>query len=98
MRMFAGPAAATLTGWFQSITSLGIPEGAPSSFMATKAIYTVVAAVGIAAASAGAWWYQNKAATPRTENTPAAGEAAQSGGAAAPARPPAVEVARVEVA
>ena len=66
--------------------------------MATKAIYTVVAAVGIAAASAGAWWYQNKAATPRTENTPAAGEAAQSGGAGAPARPPAVEVARVEVA
>ena len=66
--------------------------------MTTKAIYTVVAAAGIAAASAGAWWYQNKAATPRTGNTSAAGEAAQSGGAGATARPPAVEVARVELA
>jgi membrane fusion protein (multidrug efflux system) len=32
--------------------------------MASKALYTVVAVVGIAAASGAAWWYQNKPAKP----------------------------------
>jgi membrane fusion protein, multidrug efflux system len=67
--------------------------------MASKAIYTVVAVVGIAAASGAAWWYQNKPAKPAGETALAAsgnGAAPQAGGAAGPARPPAVEVARVE--
>ncbi len=69
--------------------------------MASKALYTVVAVVGIAAASGAAWWYQNKPAKP------ADGSAAVGAGAPAPrnaasgpgggaGRPPAVEVARVE--
>jgi membrane fusion protein (multidrug efflux system) len=54
--------------------------------MASKAIYTVVAVAGIAAASGAAWWYQHKSAgvAVAPESTPAG-------------RPPAVEVARVEV-
>jgi membrane fusion protein, multidrug efflux system len=64
--------------------------------MASKAIYTVVAVVGIAAASGAAWWYQNKPATPRTEGAAAPGDA-QSRTNGGPGRPPAVEVARVEV-
>jgi membrane fusion protein, multidrug efflux system len=67
--------------------------------MASKAIYTVVAFAGIAAASGAAWWYQHKAAAPSTEAVAGAAEGASTGGAAgAPARAPAVEVARVEVA
>jgi membrane fusion protein, multidrug efflux system len=64
--------------------------------MASKALYTVVAIVGIAAASGAAWWYQNKPAAPRTESgaAPADGRSRTNGG---PARPPSVEVARVEV-
>ncbi|MEO5669792.1 MAG: efflux RND transporter periplasmic adaptor subunit [Ramlibacter sp.] len=63
--------------------------------MASKTIYIVVAAVGIAGASAAAWWYQNKPNTPKTD-TPAT--AASPGGASGgPAKPPAVEVARVEL-
>ncbi len=65
--------------------------------MASKAIYIVVAAVGIAAASGAAWWYQNKPAVPRADvgaaSTPGGGGAGAPGG---PSRPPAVEVARVE--
>ncbi|CAM3461510.1 efflux RND transporter periplasmic adaptor subunit [Polaromonas hydrogenivorans] len=57
--------------------------------MASKAIYTVVAVAGIAAASGAAWWYQK----PR----PADG-AANMASAGAPAKPPSVEVARVELA
>jgi membrane fusion protein (multidrug efflux system) len=67
--------------------------------MASKAIYTAVAVIGIAAASGAAWWYQNKPSRPGADVALAAG----SGGAAAPAgpasgagRPPSVEVARVE--
>lgn len=68
--------------------------------MASKALYSVVAAAGIAAASGAAWWYQHKPAKPAGEVSLASG-----GGAAAPAGPaasgggraPAVEVARVEV-
>lgn len=68
--------------------------------MASKALYSVVAVAGIAAASGAAWWYQHKPATPAGEVS-----LAPTGGAAAPAGPaasgggraPAVEVARVEV-
>ena len=59
--------------------------------MASKAIYSVIAVVGIAAASGAAWWYQRQPAKP----------AAQAPSAVAPAssaaRLPAVEVARVEL-
>lgn len=66
--------------------------------MASKAIYTVVAVAGIAAASGAAWWYQNPmrgdGAVGATASAPAQGAA---NGAAA-AKPPSVEVARVELA
>jgi membrane fusion protein (multidrug efflux system) len=67
--------------------------------MASKPLYLVVAVVGIAAASGVAWWYQNKAGKPAPEASTAAAPSAQApaGGASGPARPPAVEVARVEV-
>ncbi|TFY98536.1 efflux RND transporter periplasmic adaptor subunit [Ramlibacter rhizophilus] len=72
--------------------------------MASKPFYVVVAAVGIAAASGAAWWYQNQprsaARTAEAPTAPAAapaarGPAAGAGGAGAAARPPAVEVAKV---
>jgi len=65
--------------------------------MASKAIYTVIAAVGIAAASGAAWWHQNKPSKPAADgaSAPAAG-ASQPNGTVGPARPPSVEVARVE--
>ncbi|MDB5941170.1 MAG: putative periplasmic linker protein [Ramlibacter sp.] len=68
--------------------------------MASKAIYTVVAVVGIAAASGAAWWYQNKPARPASEVALAAGSGsgAPAGAASGPARAPSVEVARVESA
>ena len=59
--------------------------------MASKAIYTVVAAVGIAAASGAAWWYQNRITQPAVQAEPLQGSPSASG------RPPAVEVARVEL-
>lgn len=62
--------------------------------MAAKAIYTVVAVVGIAAASGAAWWYQHKPAATSPEKAAALAEGAPSGGAS---RAPAVEVGRVEV-
>ncbi|OGA95308.1 MAG: efflux transporter periplasmic adaptor subunit [Burkholderiales bacterium RIFCSPHIGHO2_12_FULL_61_11] len=73
--------------------------------MASKVIYTVVAAVGIATASGAAWWYQK----PKANDSSAAGAtsaalparvAASSGSASRPAggKPPTVEVARVELA
>lgn len=68
--------------------------------MALKAIHTVVAVVGIAAASGAAWWYQNKAARPdaSAQAAPRAGGGGAAGpGAGGPARPPAVEVAKVEI-
>jgi membrane fusion protein, multidrug efflux system len=66
--------------------------------MASKAIYTIVAVIGIAAASGAAWWYQNKPAKSGIEPAAAAtGESPRSAASAAgPARPPSVEVARVE--
>ncbi|NPC54402.1 efflux RND transporter periplasmic adaptor subunit [Caenimonas soli] len=64
--------------------------------MASKAIYTVIAVVGIAAASGAAWWYQNKPSKPAAEGAAPAAGAPQAGAASGPARPPSVEVARVE--
>ena len=64
--------------------------------MASKAIYTVVAVVGIAAASGLAWWYQNKPGSPKTDGGQPPAASAQAGASAGPSRPPAVEVARVE--
>ena len=68
--------------------------------MASKAIYTVVAVAGIAAASSAAWWYQKPRAVDPTgagaaASAPAQGAAASPGAAA---KPPSVEVARVELA
>ena len=74
--------------------------------MASKIIYTLVAATGIAAASGAAWWYQNnpKGVTALLGQAPGAapgsagapGPAATASGPAGP-RVPAVEVAKVEV-
>lgn len=67
--------------------------------MVSKAIYTVVAVAGIAAASGAAWWFQQ----PRANNsaTPALGAvqgaASAPAGTAAAGKPPSVEVARVEL-
>jgi membrane fusion protein (multidrug efflux system) len=67
--------------------------------MASKALYTAVAVVGIAAASGAAWWYQNKPSKPAQDNAAAGAPAprnAASGPGGGAGRPPAVEVARVE--
>ncbi len=66
--------------------------------MASKPLYIVIAAAGIAAASGAAWWYQNKSSAARGSTSQAATGAPPAAGPAAggPARPPAVEVARVE--
>ncbi|MDP3828361.1 MAG: efflux RND transporter periplasmic adaptor subunit, partial [Polaromonas sp.] len=58
--------------------------------MASKAIYSVVAVLGIAGLSGAAWWYQNKA------NSPTKAASAGSSQPAAGARPT-VEAARVKV-
>ncbi|MBC7470695.1 MAG: efflux RND transporter periplasmic adaptor subunit [Ramlibacter sp.] len=67
--------------------------------MASKAIYTAVAVVGIAAASGAAWWYQKQPSRPAPDAALGAGPggAAPAGAASGPARAPSVEVARVEV-
>jgi membrane fusion protein, multidrug efflux system len=59
--------------------------------MASKALYTVIAVVGISVASGAAWWYQHR--TPQAAAQVEQPAASPSGRA----RPPAVEVARVEV-
>lgn len=64
--------------------------------MASKAIHIAVAVVGIAVASGAAWWFQHRpdqgpGTSAKAATAPGAGA---SGG---PARPPAVEVAKVEV-
>jgi membrane fusion protein (multidrug efflux system) len=66
--------------------------------MASKSLYSVVAVVGIAAASGAAWWYQHKPQRAAEDPLPAAsGSAAGAVPAASGAgRAPAVEVARVE--
>ena len=67
--------------------------------MASRAIYTAVAVVGIAAGSGAAWWYQNKPAGVGADTALSAGSGAPAPATAAsgPGRPPSVEVARVEV-
>ncbi|WP_371437749.1 efflux RND transporter periplasmic adaptor subunit [Polaromonas sp.] len=67
--------------------------------MASKAIYTVVAAAGIAAASGAAWWYQKPRANDAAPGV-ASSAAPAAGAASSPAsgKPPTVEVARVEIA
>ena len=68
--------------------------------MASKATYSVIAVLGIAAASGGAWWYQQ----PKNGNTiQAIASPGSTASAPQPAasglggsRPPAVEVAKVE--
>jgi len=64
--------------------------------MASKAVYSVVAVVGIAAASGAAWWYQSRPAGPKEiTGAPASAASAPAGGASAP-RAAGVEVAKVE--
>lgn len=71
--------------------------------MASKFIYTTVAVAGMALASGGAWWYQNKREVKVAQNTTATDTAATTGrpapvaSGAAANRPVSVEVARVEV-
>lgn len=76
----------------------------------SKALYSAIAVVGIAAASAGAWWLMSKPTAPREigvaggaaaapgPGTPSAGgaPAGAAGAAGGPARPVGVEVAKVE--
>jgi len=80
--------------------------------MAGKKIHLVVAVLGLALISGGAWWYQHKAGTgeakshsgPDAAAKPGAGQGAGPGGAGGPrgpggpGGPPPVEVAEVEVA
>ena len=71
--------------------------------MASKVIYTVVAAAGITAASGAAWWYQKpKSASETSVATASAAGALTTPSApasgAAGSRPPAVEVATVALA
>lgn len=69
--------------------------------MASKPVYTVVAVVGIAAASGAAWWLQHRPAQTDTGAAAGAGPAAAVASAPASAasgpRAPTVEVAQVEV-
>jgi membrane fusion protein (multidrug efflux system) len=68
--------------------------------MASKALHIAIAVVGIGAASGAAWWLQHKPSRASEGEPVAAGAAAPRNGASAaggPSRPPAVEVARVEV-
>lgn len=66
--------------------------------MASKTVFTLVAVVGIGAASGAAWWYQNK-----SSRAPASGEPAAVGAVSAASAPgagqgrPAVEAAQVQV-
>lgn len=74
--------------------------------MASKAIYSVVAVVGIVAASGAAYWFQNKPKGPQevtaaglggaTVAVPAGGASA-AGGGRGPGGPAGVEVAKVEI-
>ena len=82
--------------------------------MASKATYSVIAVIGIAAASGAAWWYQQPKSSGLggTNGTAAVdasvGPTSRSGSAGAPSgaasgtpgggRPPSVEIAKVEVA
>lgn len=61
--------------------------------MASKLVYSTVAAVGIAVASTAAWWIQKKPRAPEAGGAAATGAPAQG---AAAGQPPSVEVARAE--
>lgn len=61
--------------------------------MASKILYPVIAAVGIAAASGAAWWFQNRS----TAVAPAPAGAAARANGAGPARPVTVEAVRVQL-
>ena len=63
--------------------------------MASKAIYSVVAVAGIAAASGAAWWYQKPPVGP-TPAAPLSATGQPAPGAPTGGKPPTVEVARVE--
>ena len=63
--------------------------------MASKAIYSVVAVAGIAAASGAAWWYQKPPVSP-TSGAPLSATGQSAPGAPTGGKPPTVEVARVE--
>jgi membrane fusion protein (multidrug efflux system) len=68
--------------------------------MASKAIYSVIAVLGIAAASGAAWWYQQPAknSTAQVLAPPGSAASAPQSAASGPGggRPPSVEVAKVE--
>lgn len=67
--------------------------------MASKAVYSVVAVVGIAAASGAAWWYQSRPTGPKEitgSPASAANAAGTPAGAASAPRAAGVEVAKVE--
>ncbi len=61
--------------------------------MSKKIIYRIVAVLGIAAASAAAWWYQS---IPKSPKEAVAAPATVPAVGAAPSRPAGVEVAKVE--
>jgi membrane fusion protein (multidrug efflux system) len=61
--------------------------------MASKILYPVIAAVGIATASGAAWWFQNRS----TASAPAPAGPAARGNGADPSRPVTVEAVRVKV-
>ena len=65
--------------------------------MASKIIYSVVAVAGIAVASGAAWWYQKPRAGAASAVSPASAPVQGAASAATLSKPPAVEVARVEV-
>ena len=67
--------------------------------MASKAVYSVVAVVGIAVASGAAWWYQSKPRGPQEITGAPASASSAAGGpatAASASRAAGVEVAKVE--
>jgi membrane fusion protein (multidrug efflux system) len=75
--------------------------------MASKAIYTVIAVAGIAAASGAAWWYQKPRANDGIAGAasgassalaPVQGAANGASGSTPAGKPPSVEVVRVELA
>jgi membrane fusion protein (multidrug efflux system) len=71
--------------------------------MSFKKPYLAIALVGVAAASGAAWWLQNKPNAPAAETaaaaaSPSAPNPAGGGASGGPAKPTAVEVAKVEQA
>ncbi|HMS26157.1 MAG TPA: efflux RND transporter periplasmic adaptor subunit [Burkholderiaceae bacterium] len=55
--------------------------------MVSKKIYSVVAVLGIAAASGAAWWYQNKTTSAATDTTSVTSPSGSNGAASATAAP-----------